>query len=94
MLVGIANSLANLASFYGNYFWLDKYQPDYKESWGTVIAFLVLALVCIVALRYSLSRSNKKFEMLAYKAVAGELDSRGLTEEEHRAINSGFRFVI
>ncbi|KAK5110898.1 hypothetical protein LTR62_005436 [Meristemomyces frigidus] len=92
--IGIANSFANLASFYANYFWLDKYAPDYTESWGTVIAFLVLALLCISALRFSLNRSNKKFERLAGEAAAGDLDMRGLSEEEHRAVVNGFRFVI
>jgi MFS family permease len=30
--IGICNSLANLASFFANYFWLDQYAPKFRDS--------------------------------------------------------------
>ncbi|KAK5747171.1 hypothetical protein LTR17_000306 [Elasticomyces elasticus] len=92
--IGIANSFANLASFYGNYFWLDKYEPDYTESWATIIAFLVLCSCCILGLRFMLSRKNKHFERLSAQYAAGELDGRRLAADEERAVANGFRYII
>jgi len=92
--IGIANSLANLASFYGNYFWLDNYAPEYKQSWGCVLAFITLCLVCISGLRYSLNRQNKHFERLTQEYSEGRLDEYSLKEEEIRAVHNGFRYVI
>ncbi|KAK5737638.1 hypothetical protein LTR17_006500 [Elasticomyces elasticus] len=92
--IGIANSFANLASFYGNYFWLDKYEPDYTESWATIIAFLVLCSCCILGLRFMLSRKNKHFERLSAQYAAGELDGRRLAADEERAVVNGFRYII
>lgn len=91
--VGIANSFANLASFYGNYFWLDKYEPAFKQSWGCVIAFVTLCLSCILALRYVLRRRNRTFERLVAEREAGTIDESRLTEEELRALHRGFRYV-
>lgn len=92
--IGIANSLANLASFYGNYFWLDKYGPGFEESWGIIIAFLALSGICMLAIRWSLGRSNNHFESLVARDESGELDARPLNCDEHRAISSGFRYVL
>lgn len=93
--IGIANSLANFASFYGNYFWLDKYQPDFTESWVCVIAFLALCLGCIVALRVLLNRQNKKLDALAQSMADGGVVSEvRLSDEEVRAVRQGFRYVI
>lgn len=92
--IGIANSFANLASFYGNYFWLDQYEPAYKQSWGIVLAFIALCLACILALRFFLGRRNKHFEELAAQSQTGHINVYQLNEEETRALNSGFRYVI
>lgn len=93
--VGIANSFANLASFYGNYFWLDKYEPAFKQSWGCVIAFVALCFSMILTLRYVLRRRNKKFEQMAAERDAGlVVEESRLTEEELRALRRGFRYVI
>jgi MFS family permease len=88
--IGMANSLANVASFYGNYFWLHKYEPDYTEFWSVIIAFLTLCSMCILALRLLLSRGNRRFEELDAQHGAGELDARRLTEEEERVVHRGF----
>lgn len=92
--IGIANSLANLASFYGNYFWLDKYEPNFTQSWTIIIAFLALSGICMLAIRWSLSRSNRRFESLRVREEHGELDTRTLNLDEQRAVSSGFRYVL
>ena len=92
--IGIANSLANLASFNGNYFWLDKYEPAFTQSWVVVIAFLTLCLVCIVALRVILSRSNKKLEKIEQEGVAGSGRRVGFLDKELSVLPQGFRYVI
>ncbi|KAK4953589.1 hypothetical protein LTR10_008192 [Elasticomyces elasticus] len=92
--IGIANSFANLASFYGNYFWLDKYEPDYTKSWATVIAILILCSVCIFGIRFMLSRNNQHFERLSAQHAAGELDGRQLAADEERAVANKFRYII
>lgn len=92
--IGIANSLANLASFYGNYFWLDQYGPAYRQSWGIVLAFITLCLACILTLRFVLSRMNKSFDQLATQLQNGEIQRHQLTVEEVSALDNGFRYVI
>ena len=92
--IGIANSLANLASFYGNYFWLDKYEPAFKQSWGIVLAFIALCLTCILALRFALTRMNRHFDELSVQVHNGEIQRHRLTVEEVSALDNGFRYVI
>lgn len=92
--IGIANSFANLASFYGNYFWLDKYEPAFKQSWGVVIAFIALCLSCILGLRFFLSRKNKHFDQLVVQRGEGRVDEDQLDEDELAALRNGFRYVI
>lgn len=92
--IGIANSFANLASFYGNYFWLDEYGPAFKQSWGIVLAFVTLCLACILALRFFLSRKNAQFDKLAAQSQSGHISIDQLTREEIAALDSGFRYVI
>lgn len=92
--IGIANSFANLASFYGNYFWLDEYGPAFKQSWGCVIAFLFLCASCIFTLRFTLNRRNKKFDELQARYERGEVNELSLNEEQERAVKNGFRYVI
>ncbi|KAI1761666.1 major facilitator superfamily domain-containing protein [Hypoxylon sp. FL1150] len=92
--IGIANTLANVASLFGNYFWLDEYQPWYRQSWGAILAFQVLGLACILALRFSLKRANAKFEKLGDEvspedeAAVGRMD-----HDSQRAVLNGFRFI-
>jgi sugar phosphate permease len=92
-VIGLANTFANLASFYGNYFWLDKYEPEFTESWSIIVAFLTLGLTCILALRFILSRTNKKFDRLA-EEYADRTLMDDLSEEEVRAVRQGFRYVL
>lgn len=92
--IGITNSFANLAAFYGNYFWLDKYAPEFKQSWGAVIAFLVLCLACVLSLRLVLKRRNAKFDALQTEYDgAMTLNVSHLNEEQTRAVINGFRYV-
>ncbi|KAL4963423.1 major facilitator superfamily domain-containing protein [Aspergillus stella-maris] len=90
--IGLANTCANIASLYGNYFWLDKYGPSFHASWGCILAFQCLGLTCIMTLRYVLRRANKKFERL--RAEVDVHDVRGLNDDEKRGVLNGFRYII
>lgn len=92
--IGIANSLANLASLYANYFWLDQFEPTFRVSWCILLAFQVLGLACLVTLRLVLKRANRKFERLAQE-VSGydEAAMARLNVDEKRAVTGMFRFV-
>ncbi|KAF7541244.1 hypothetical protein G7054_g682 [Neopestalotiopsis clavispora] len=93
--IGIANTLANIASLFANYFWLDKYEPTFQVSWGILLAFECLALTCILTLRFSLKRSNRKFDELSARLSASdEAQLAGLNEVEQRAVVNGFRYVV
>ena len=92
--IGIANTFANSAALYGNYFWLDKYAPTYAASWGCIIAFGSLSVICLVALRLSLIRANKNFDKLeAETDIQDPSHLQRLSEVESRAVLSGFRYV-
>lgn len=93
--IGIANTLANIASLFANYFWLDKYEPYFRQSWACILSFQVLGLGCILTLRHFLKKSNTEFNTLAE-----EMDVRDgglihqLDEVTHRAVVNGFRYVV
>lgn len=93
--IGIANTLANIASLFANYFWLDKYEPYFRQSWACILSFQVLGLGCILTLRHFLKKSNTEFNTLAE-----EMDVRDgglihqLDEVTHRAFVNGFRYVV
>ena len=92
--IGIANTCANIASLFANYFWLDKYEPYFRESWSCLLAFQLLGMACILSLRYSLKRANRRFEKLT--AEVSDRDTAAvtqLTEEEQRAVLYGYRFI-
>ncbi|KAH7024552.1 putative allantoate permease [Microdochium trichocladiopsis] len=94
--IGVANTLANTASLVGNYLWLDQFEPDYRESWGGILAFQCLGLGCILFLRYALKRKNRQFDELDQRnldVVGFEAEGRVLTEDEKRAVSTGFRFI-
>ena len=92
--IGIANTCANTASLFANYFWLDKYEPYFRQSWGCLLAFQLLGLGCIMGLRYSLKRANRKFERLAREVDPNDEHAvRSLDEDAQRAVVNGFRFV-
>lgn len=91
--IGIANTLANIASLFANYFWLDQYGPYYRQSWACILGFQVLGLACIWALRFSLKKSNREFDTLA-AGVHDETSIRGLDENSRRAVLNGFRYVV
>lgn len=93
--IGIANTLANTASLFANYFWLDKYEPYFRQSWACILAFQVLGLSCILTLRYLLKRSNSKFDKLTEQMDAhDEVAIRQLDEVSQRAVLNGFRYVV
>lgn len=94
--IGVANTFANVASFYGNYFWLDKYEPAYKQSWGCIIGFIALCSCCIVALFLVLTKRNKEFDRLERAVLDGDVqvDDANLSEEQSRAVRQGFRYVV
>lgn len=80
--IGLANTCANIASLFANYFWLDQYEPMYRESWGCLLAFQGLGLSCILTLRFLLRRANRKLEAM-------EVD-----ENVDSAMHNNFRYVV
>ncbi|KAF3406287.1 hypothetical protein DPV78_001713 [Talaromyces pinophilus] len=92
--IGIANASAISAVPFGNYFWLDKYALTYAPSWGCIIAFGCISVVCLVSLRISLIKANKKFDKLeAETDIQDPIQLQRLTEVESRAVISEFRYV-
>ncbi|KAJ5682508.1 hypothetical protein N7462_005673 [Penicillium macrosclerotiorum] len=93
--IGLANTCANIASLFANYFWLDRYEPTYRQSWGCLLAFQALGLSCILLIRILLRSSNKKFEKLAAEENATDaIFVSHLEEDERRAVQNGFRYVV
>ncbi|KAK2471441.1 hypothetical protein H9L39_17672 [Fusarium oxysporum f. sp. albedinis] len=92
--IGIANTLANSASLFANYFWLDQYGPDFRVSWACILAFQGLGFACILRLRYSLKRANKAFdELSATVDETSEESVNRLDKDSQRAVLNGFRFI-
>ncbi|WKT51797.1 hypothetical protein QSH57_002311 [Fusarium oxysporum f. sp. vasinfectum] len=92
--IGIANTLANSASLFANYFWLDQYGPDFRVSWACILAFQGLGFACIMGLRYSLKRANKAFdELSATVDETNEENVNRLDKDAQRAVLNGFRFI-
>jgi MFS family permease len=93
--IGLANTCANCASLFANYFWLDEYEPKYRESWGCLLAFQALGMTCILALRFILQRSNKKFEKMAADADLNDFEYIArLNPDERNALQNDFRYII
>ncbi|KAK8138301.1 MFS general substrate transporter [Apiospora sp. TS-2023a] len=93
--IGIANTCANVASLFANYFWLDRYEPYFRESWACLLAFQALGMACILTLRYMMKRRNKHFEILTVQISQSDAAAMGrLTEEEQRAVANGYRYII
>lgn len=85
--IGIANTCAN-------YFWLDKHEPYFRESWACLLAFQALGMACILTLRYRMKRRNKHVERLAAQISRRDAAAMGrLTEEERRAVANGYRYI-
>ncbi|KAH7012548.1 major facilitator superfamily domain-containing protein [Microdochium trichocladiopsis] len=94
--IGVANTCANTAALFSSYFWIDKFQPQFKQSWACVLGFQCLGMACILGLRYTLKRKNRQFDELDQRnlGVAGiEAEGRVLSADEKRAVNTGFRFI-
>lgn len=92
--IGIANTCANSAVLFGNYFWLDRYSPTYIPSWACIIAFGTLSVICALSLRMSLRSTNKKFDKLELEVDSQNPAQIGsLDEIEQRAVLAGFRYV-
>ncbi|KAF6825041.1 allantoate permease [Colletotrichum plurivorum] len=92
--IGIANTLANSASLFANYFWLDQFGPEYRVSWSCILAFQVLGLGCIAGLRFCLRRANRRFDGLEARVDPGDMDAlNGLDKDSQRAVLNGFRYV-
>ncbi|KAJ5614022.1 hypothetical protein N7528_007676 [Penicillium herquei] len=93
--IGLANTCANCASLFANYFWLDQYEPEYRESWGCLLAFQALGMACILTLRYLLQRTNQRFERLAVEIDLNDTNAiLHLNEDERNAVQNNFRYVI
>ncbi|KAH8194161.1 hypothetical protein TruAng_011673 [Truncatella angustata] len=92
--IGLTNLCANIASLFGNYFWLDQYEPTFQVSWGILLAFQFLCFSCIMSLRYILKRSNRKFEELGSRfSESDTADLTGLRPIERNAVIGGFRYI-
>lgn len=92
--IGIANTCANTASLFANYFWLDQYEPYFRQSWGCLLAFQLLGLSCILSLRYALKRANRRFDVLAQEVDPSNVTAMSrLSEDSQRAVTNGFRYV-
>ncbi|KAJ5758085.1 uncharacterized protein N7511_006779 [Penicillium nucicola] len=93
--IGLANTCANIASLFANYFWLDQYEPMYRQSWGCLLAFQVLGLSCILTLRVLLRHANKKLDQLAVEAETNDTLFMGRLDEDSRnAIQNNFRYLV
>ncbi|CAI7629796.1 unnamed protein product [Penicillium bialowiezense] len=93
--IGLANSCANIASLFANYFWLDQYEPMYRQSWGCLLAFQALGLTCILTLRLMLNKANRKLETLAAEAETSDtLFMSHLDDESRNAVQNNFRYVV
>jgi MFS family permease len=78
--IGIANSCANLASLFANYF--------------CTLAFQALAFSSIVALRLVLRRGNKRFEQAIRETDPDDTAAMAqLDEDSQRAVLNGFRYI-
>lgn len=92
--IGIANTIANCASFFANYFWLDKYEPYFRQSWGCLLGFQLLGMACILTLRYSLKAANRRLERCSEQMSPHDAAAvANLQEDEQRAVVNGFRYV-
>lgn len=92
--IGIANSFANLASLYANYFWLDEYAPLFRESWGCTLAFQAVAFGSIAALQYILKRGNRNFEKISRETDPDDAAAMAqLDDDAQRAVLNGFRYI-
>ena len=92
--IGIANSLANLASLFANYFWLDQYAPTFRVSWGCTLAFQALAFASILGLCFLLKRGNKRFESIAEEVNPNDAATMmHLDDETQQAVRNGFRYI-
>lgn len=93
--IGFANTISNAAALYASYFWLDKYQPTFRESWGCSLAFMVFGLFVILSLRLVLQRGNRRFDKLAAEVDVNDYAAMArLDDDATRAVKNGFRYVI
>jgi MFS family permease len=92
--IGIANSCANLASLFANYFWLDEYAPHFRVSWGCTLAFQIMAFTSIMALRFILRRGNKRFVKVTQETDPNDTAAIAqLDDDTQRAVLNGFRYI-
>lgn len=93
--IGIANTISNCAALFGGYFWLDIYSPAFRESWGCELAFMFLGLVCILTIRLTLKKANKRFDQLASEVDPNDAQAMAaLDDDSQRAVLNGFRYII
>lgn len=92
--IGIANTCANIASLFANYFWLDKYEPHFRVSWICILAFQALAFACVLTVRYLLRRGNRHFERAAQETDCNDANGIAqLDDDSQRAVLNGFRYI-
>ncbi|KAH9213279.1 putative allantoate permease [Leptodontidium sp. 2 PMI_412] len=93
--IGIANTISNCAALFGGYFWLDIYSPAFRESWGCELAFMFLGLACILTLRLTLKKANKRFDQLVAEVDPNDAQAMAaLDDDSQRAVLNGFRYII
>lgn len=93
--IGLANTCANIASLFANYFWLDQYEPMFRQSWGCLLAFQTLGLSCILTIRFMLRRKNQKFDDLVSEGqTADAIFMSHLDDETRNAVQNNFRYVV
>lgn len=93
--IGLANTCANCASLFANYFWLDEYEPTFRQSWSCLLAFQALGMCCILTLRFILQRSNKKFDTLAAEIDLNDTSTMAhLNVDERNAVQNNFRYIL
>jgi len=93
--IGIANSLANVASLFANYFWLDEYAPAFKQSWGCILGFQFLGMLCILSLSFFLRKANRRFQKLATEIDLNDAAAmQRLDDDSQRAVLNNFRYIV
>lgn len=100
----LINSLGNSVSIWTPYTYLDKETPYFYTGIGICVGLTALCAALMVLLRFMLSRENSKLARLENEDVSlsqndlGKLQKtaevEGITVEEARALQKGFRYPL
>ncbi|KAF2009750.1 MFS general substrate transporter [Aaosphaeria arxii CBS 175.79] len=98
------NSVGNSASIWTPFTYWPSSGPHYRPALGICIGLEVLAVICFVALRFTLQRQNKRLEAL--ERMGGDLDEReakklektaeveGIDIRTAREMQKGYRYML